>query len=404
MRHRINYYYLAIAFLLLIFNISCKNKEAKEVFAFYGSLNTESTRANTDSLITLEYLKNFKTEQLGERKFVLQPGDTIQFDKPFLKLFTGQIDGKDAQLWLSKNMSIGEEFSFDVYDAVGTLYIEGDDIRYCYFADKKGQIYIDEERTYIFSRLIYDEILNTISIEINTNLFTLQESNLRFHAYDSFRYENTLCQMEGISPYLKSHWRYDSFFGLDSVSLNREQSLSNQRFIKLFGSDLLKKQISSYDIGRDVLILDTDNPDEDLCSRVYTQSIVKPLYLDSLIYITIDLGYVDLGGAHGMFITEYKNYDMKTGKEMKVEDVLDMSSSIFTDYNYNKIKNDLYNSENSNFLEVQVSEPSSFYILPSGIGLHYPGYSLGGGFWEKEVFLPYNEIKAFLKTDKYFRK
>lgn len=124
---------------------------------------------------------------------------------------------------------------------------------------------------------------------------------------------------------------------------------------------------------------------------------IRPARYDSVVFVVQTLNDMYMGGAHGMHSSDTHNFDVKTGKLIDLTDVINTSSAVYTDLLKSKI-NEIYD-----FAEYNVDEeqPSSFMLYANGIELTFPPYSLGGGFWEKSIFLTYQELDGVLKKQYY---
>ncbi len=374
---------------------SCKNNSKEQIPTTEPEL--EFTDNFSSDTILESDLINFKTIKLSDLKYVIRPEDTIVLGKPVLKYFKGKVEGKDVQLWLRYSMLIGEEVSFSFYDYSGTWYMEGDDgLTSVIFESKpiysSGAIYEGEDgdRKLLYG-IYYTPSGNELLVRDGSKKIILQEADMRFEAYDIFVYENNYCREQNR---LIGHWSYDYGFVVKS---NSGGGLSIPEF---FGkSDSLKIPMSRHEVKTDVNMDDSDDGGG-ACFRSYSQSYRLPVYMDSVVCVITDFGYVDMGGAHGIFTTLYENYDMKTGKQIDLTDILDIENDEFGEYHLRKLK-EKFDSEGNELTASNLDNPSGFYMLPTGLCLIYPPYSLLGGFWEKDLFLPFEELRPYLKKQYY---
>lgn len=112
----------------------------------------------------------------------------------------------------------------------------------------------------------------------------------------------------------------------------------------------------------------------------------------------IDSYVYNAGAAHGMYHTEYVNFDLRSKKRIALEDVVVKDT-------YNKILDDLY-SENSIWLENHVIERTklqlsdNFYYGAHGIVFVYPLYELASyAEGMSELTLSYRSAKALFKPE-----
>ena len=113
---------------------------------------------------------------------------------------------------------------------------------------------------------------------------------------------------------------------------------------------------------------------------------------------TIDSYIYNAGAAHGMYHTEYVNFDLKNKKRLSLEDIVLKDAQP-------KILNALYDS-NSIWLENHVIERAklqlsdNFYYGVNGIVFVYPLYELASyAEGMSELTLPYRSAKALFKPE-----
>jgi hypothetical protein len=100
-----------------------------------------------------------------------------------------------------------------------------------------------------------------------------------------------------------------------------------------------------------------------------------------------------MGGAHGMLSTGYTNYDLKTGKNIAIEQLLNFSDQKFISFYEEKIRNEYGDGILSN--EVPITH--NYYILPTGITFSYAPYELlGFAAGEPRIFFSYEELKPYI--------
>jgi len=403
MKNKNNLLSPSLLFLLAILFLSCKNKPVSNSDNELQNNALIEKNEDTDDNTNLQ---NYKVKQLNDSTFILTPSDTVSFQKPFLKLFKGAIDGKDIQIWIHRSFELAEGMLSSSFPIDGIVYMDGfEDIAYFSFNNNeqklRAEVYADDEKENHLFDIEYGLGNDNIIVKKNSDKYVIQEADFRFTAYDKFEYVNTYCpEKEAWSHGLNQHWSYSFSYVIDKCPqayrhFFREALVSDK---KMYNPEDIKKW--KHDIQVDV-VSDLPAEDEDICFPNSDQSYLMPVYLDSLLYIVRDNGHVYMGGAHGMFSIEYYCYNIKTGEIIKLEDILDTETDAFQEYHYKKLKENLYPGDDD-FLGEHVEMPSTFYILPSGICLIYPPYSLKGGFWQKYLFLPMDELGPFFKKRYYY--
>lgn len=374
--------------ILIPLLISCGNTKKDSSTSVVASLTSTEQEAINDDESTPAIDTSFLVQELANNVYLLNPADTIFLDKPFIKHFTGEVDGREAQLWLMYSLPSMEGLCTR-YARKAHLYVDGDkDIHFFILDDIYPENYVvvddDKEKSYDYEYINGD---NKITIKTVDGRFTLSESSTKLTATDAFGYANVYCDFQDM---VRSHWSYRFDFG---VNENDEEAefFANARLAAGLGE--LKKQKNN--IKTEVLRDVEDDEDESYCYTLYDHIVTQPLYLDSTIFVIATYSDIYMGGAHGIYGTSYYNIDRKTGELITLEEVLDLTNEHFLEYHKNKLMEE-YELEPD-----MVELPTDFFILPTGIWLHYPPYSLGGGFWEKEIFLPYHEIENYLRRDIY---
>ena len=372
---------------------ACQNTQSKTNNVENNVLEEQQTEAPEDSL-TIE------VRQLDENTYILNDKDTIKLEKPILKFFTGKLDNKNVQLWLFYCLPMWEELN-PYYSYEGFWSIDGSSIVRINFSEDNdkyvAKLYKDEEDTEPLIVLEYTESKNQVIAKSNSETYILKENDLKFDAYDRFVYENTYCEREDWSDYRK-HWEYDFSYIVNTILPEFESCF--QKVITSGDSNSDASSIKDWKhhinpVLRKASIDDEDG--DDVCFHYWSQTYTLPMYLDSVVHVVISFGHVYMGGAHGMFYTTYNCYETQSGKLLTLEDIINTENEYFEKF-YNEKMTKQFELEG--FTE-SVEMPSSFYIVPSGILFHYPGYSLNGGFWEKEAFFTFDELRPYLKRNLY---
>ncbi|MDR1056293.1 MAG: hypothetical protein LBL90_10865 [Prevotellaceae bacterium] len=81
---------------------------------------------------------DFKIQKLSDKIYIVGSADTIIFEKPYIKYFTGEVNNKNAQLRINYFLSSLEELEGQYLKTV-YLYVDGNDkIYYFSLKNKKG--------------------------------------------------------------------------------------------------------------------------------------------------------------------------------------------------------------------------------------------------------------------------
>jgi hypothetical protein len=102
-----------------------------------------------------------------------------------------------------------------------------------------------------------------------------------------------------------------------------------------------------------------------------------------------------MGGAHGVFTTDYNNYDVKTGKIIQLNDILNIDDD-FIDFYNEQIKA----TYKDGLLSDNIPMSDKFYILPTDITFSYAPYELlGFAAGEPHIFFSFRELSSFIKNN-----
>ena len=128
----------------------------------------------------------------------------------------------------------------------------------------------------------------------------------------------------------------------------------------------------------------------------YYNLLTSVLYNDNGLLVISANWYEYLGGAHGMNWVNYYNIDVKTGKILKLSDVLTNTDGI-KDQIYNKLveeKIPLFGGKSSIYI------PQSFYVEGSTIYFVYPLYAIAP-YYVGIISVPFDfkELKDKLSPD-----
>jgi len=370
-----------ILFIIALLN-ACQNTQPKEGNAEEVILEKQQTK---DSL-TIE------VRQLDENTYILNDKDTIQFKKPILKFFTGKLGYEDVQLWLFYCIPMGEAPVLS-YSYEGFWCINGNPIERISFSKDNNmhvaKFHKDEKETEPLIVLEYIESSGRVVAKSNAESCILTESDLTFDAYDCFVYEDIYC----------NYWNYTFSYIENTIPPEFQTCFQKAIIPDDSNSDVSSIKDWKHHINPVVRKASIDDEDDsDPCFGQWDQTYTLPMYLDSVVYVISSFGHVYMGGAHGMFFTTYNCYDTQSGEQLVLEDIIDTENELFEEFYTKKMKmKKEFGLENFESVEM----PSSFYIVPRGILFYYPGYSLGGGWWPKESFFTFEELKPYLKRNLY---
>lgn len=298
-------------------------------------------------------------------------------EKPILNFYTATINGQEVQVRESSAIGGEDEGAYIYVGLVGKEYIEEDSEGADSIVVKNGVKYLRHDGSEyplsgnkLFDIKLYSDL--DYKIIVANSIQPLGEDDY-WHRVTT-QYESK----QSFVPVSKTNL-YDKVFASDAFL---DLTLGEAR-------DDLKKW--SYRLHCDTL--ETD----DVQFVQWDISKTSPLRFDSVVFIVQTVGDVYMGGAHGMGYSASYNFDVKTGKLIELADIVSTNSHTYEQLLKDKINEayDLSDYDTSN------EEPSSFTIYSNGIVLTFPPYSLGGGFWEKDIFLSYNELEKVLKKEYY---
>ena len=376
--------------LLIVLFISCqsKNDEKKSVVAT-KPLNEIKIERNADSLIY----------KIDESTVVLEE-DTLKLESPFLYSFEGTInDNKKIQLHLSNQLS--SEYGGYVKSAVA--YIEGEtDLLYCYFEkDKKQDFFIatiydyDQDNKIIAKLKLYNLSADSMYLEYiaGKKAYNIYPSKRlpSYKCYDEIDYtlfdsREAFKKEEAMKEFTPSR---DYIFLAEIISDDQEFS-SLETKLKYLTTDSLN--IKNYKKWKHNFKVEKSKNEEEYFSSE-NLSVVAPVFIDSNIYVVSNFSYSYMGGAHGVMRTAYDNYDVKTGKPIGIDQIINSGNKDFIAFYENKIKSEYQDG----ILADKITMTDNFYILPTGITFSYAPYELlGFAGGEPHIFFSYEELKPFI--------
>lgn len=117
--------------------------------------------------------------------------------------------------------------------------------------------------------------------------------------------------------------------------------------------------------------------------------------------LCISIGWSSYGGgAHPFNLSSYYNYDLKTGKEIGLEDILKPNYSDKLNHIAEKIFSDSYGTEGWSFEPGKFKLNENFAITTGGLQFEFNQYEMGAyAMGAPEVFIPYNKIKDLINQN-----
>ena len=116
------------------------------------------------------------------------------------------------------------------------------------------------------------------------------------------------------------------------------------------------------------------------------------------------LNYAFTGGAHGLETMDYLNIDLKTGKVLRLADIItegrkqDLSKLLTRKLKMmNKIPEAQKLSDNGYFVD-EIQPTDNFYLMPGGIGFLYNHYDIAPySFGATDIFLSGDEVRDLIR-------
>lgn len=112
------------------------------------------------------------------------------------------------------------------------------------------------------------------------------------------------------------------------------------------------------------------------------------------------------GGAHGMYGSVFSSIDLKTGKQIRLCEVIDTLQKRKLDKILTQKVRDTYEIKATDslndmgFFTESIEPNNNFYLTQKGIGFYYNPYEVSCyALGTVNVFVPYNEIREIMKTD-----
>jgi hypothetical protein len=379
----------SLLFLLLTIIISCQSKkEEKKSLVVAKPLNEVQIEKNNDSLFY----------KLDKNTIVIND-DTLHLESPFIYSFEGKINGnKNIQLHLSNQLSS----EYGGYSKTATIYIEGEnDILYCYFdKDKKQDYYIANIYDNDSDKIIGKLKLHNLSTEEMYIEYTLDKKNYKIYPSTTFPvyrcYDKIDYTLFDSSEALKNDESMRKFtpsrdYNFFAEIVSNDGAFNNlETKLKYLNSDSLS--IKNYKNWKHNFSLEkSKNEEENFGSE--NLNVSSPVFIDATIYVVSNFSYSYMGGAHGMMRTAYDNYDVATGKNITIEQIINTADKDFIAFYENRINSDYGDGVLGN----EIPMTDNFYILPTGITFSYAPYELlGFAAGEPHVFFSYEELKPYI--------
>ncbi len=364
--------------------LACKNTTN-------NNLTNNSEPENIGDLIEEEPLIT-SIIKISESAYIT-PNDTIVLEKPFFKTFEGEIDGRKVQAYVSQSMMS----EYHRYEVAGGIYIEGDS-SFTYIgleqvAPGKWRTPQNEwaqEQPYQYEFSLQGPLI-VIKDEYR---YPLQAGEVQYQAYDVFNYRMNYCYFDG--TFYKPHWEYD-FQAVPVQYPEKYASFFQQNPLsqieKIYYSPDYQKWKHNIELD-----INEGSDDGDDCYTTFSQGFLTPYYLDSCFYVVSHFHHIYMGGAHGLPGTTYFNFDVKTGKLLHLEDILQVDDDQFTAFYMERLKQ-TFQAENGEipFLQEPQGASENFSLLPTGITFSYYPYELMGfAAGEPSLFLSWDELTPYL--------
>lgn len=134
--------------------------------------------------------------------------------------------------------------------------------------------------------------------------------------------------------------------------------------------------------------------------------VISPVYEDENIFVLGSYNYTYTGGAHGNYGTGFTNLDLKRKRIIKLSDIL-TSAGIkalpkLLEKNYklqNKVSPEKSLMEAGLFVDT-IPVNDNFIITPGTLMFNYVPYEIASyADGEVKIYIPYNEISAYIKPD-----
>ena len=253
---------------------------------------------------------------------IVVDGDTVRIESPFIYSFDGLIENKKIQVHLSNKLTS----EFGGYFKSASVYIDGEnEIFGCYFEKNKLNNYkIASVTSYYSSENSENEVCKL-------KIFNLSQQNMYLD-----------CTYNGKVYKLNPSMTFPSYKCFDEINYTlfdcrkKFKNQANREFVPnrnyIFFAEIISNDEKYDNIESELKYLFVDSLDlknhkkwkhqfqesksasEEDCYTSETILTVAPIFIDENIFVTSSYSYNYMGGAHGMMVTNYENYDVVSGK------------------------------------------------------------------------------------------
>ena len=338
-------------------------------------------------------------------------GDTIRIESPFIYSFDGLIENKKIQVHLT-NMLTGE---YGEYQKSASIYIEGEnEIFGCYFEkDKQNNYkpatvtdyYAGENRNKEICKLKMFSISKQnmyLDCTYNGKVYKLNPSTVfpSYKCFDEINYSLSDCKIEfEKGDAMRKYVPHRNYTFLAEIISNTEKYDKIENELKYLFTDSL--DVKNYKKWKHEFQIDGSKLEED-CYSSETLSNVSPVFIDDNIFTTSSYSYTYLGGAHGMMVTDYQNYNLESGKIIDLNEILNIGSLEFKAFYEKEIKETFADGILS---ENEIPMSNKFFILPTGIVFSYAPYELlGFAAGEPHIFFSFKDLEPFIANNSILEK
>lgn len=389
--------------MIIVILFSCKSEIKEEVFKIVTKPKvTQKIKISTKEKILIYSLDN---------NTIVINGDTIRIESPFIYSFDGLIENKKIQVHLLNTLTS----EYGEYQKSASIYIEGEnEIFSCYFEKDKQNNY----KTALVTEYYTSENPNSEICKLK--MFNVSKSNMylecdyngkkyelkpsttfpRYKCFDEINYTLSDCRKqfkkeESMREYVP-HRNYTFFAEIIS---NDEKYDKIENELKYLFVDSL--DVKNYKKWKHQFQESKSTSDED-CYSSEILSNIAPVFIDDNIFVTSSYSYNYMGGAHGMMVTDYQNYDVSNGKIIELNEILNIGSLEFKTFYEKEIK-ETFADGILNENEIPMS--NKFFILPTGIVFSYAPYELMGfAAGEPHIFFSYKELEPFIANNSVLDK
>ena len=341
---------------------------------------------------------------------IVVDGDTVRIESPFIYSFDGLIENKKIQVHLSNKLTS----EFGGYFKSASVYIDGEnEIFSCFFdKDKNSKDKIASVTTY-YSMNNDDKTICKLKIfnlskanmylecEYNSKIYKLNPSTIfpTYKCFDEINYTLFDCRKKFKKEANREFVPNRNYSFLAEIISNDEKYDKIESELKYLFVDSL--DVKNHSKWKHQFQVENPKSEEDSYSTENLNNI-SPIFIDENIFVTSSYSYNYMGGAHGMMVTNYENYDLETGKIIELNEILNFSSNEFKVFYENKVKETYADGILS---ENEIPMSNKFFILPTGIVFSYAPYELlGFAAGEPHIFFSFNELEPFIANNSILEK